>query len=91
MAASLSRPMLGVIVAIAITTTMDACGLSAFSALPLFPLMGIFWYLEGLSRPSVGFVWGDARSAPLVCCAGRQAKALHGSRRSRILVASAVE
>ena len=61
MAPGLSRPMLGVIVAIAITTTMDACGLSAFSALPLFPLMGIFWYLEGLSRPSVGFVWGRWR------------------------------
>jgi len=50
--------MLGVMVAIAITTAMDAGGYSAFSALPLFPLMGIFWYLEGLSRPSVGFVWG---------------------------------
>ncbi len=54
----LRRPMFGVIAAIAITTTMDAGGLSAFSALPLFPLMGVFWYLERLSRPSVGFVWG---------------------------------
>jgi len=58
MAAGLGRPILGVIVAIAITTIMDAAGLSAFSALPLFPLMGLFWYLERLSRRSVGFVWG---------------------------------
>lgn len=50
--------MLGVLVAIAVTTAMDASGLSAFSALPLFPLMGLFWYVERLSRPSVGFVWG---------------------------------
>jgi membrane protease YdiL (CAAX protease family) len=52
------RPILGVLVAIAITTTMDATGLSAFSALPLFPLMGILWYLDRLARPSMGFVWG---------------------------------
>jgi CAAX protease family protein len=52
------RPILGVLIAIAITTAMDANGLSAFSALPLFPLMGIFWYLERLSRRSAGFVWG---------------------------------
>lgn len=56
--ADLRRPLFGVLVAIAITTAMDASGLSAFSALPLFPLMGLFWYLERLSRPSVGFVWG---------------------------------
>jgi len=34
------RQVLGVMVAIAITTAMDAGGLSVFSALPLFPLMG---------------------------------------------------
>ena len=58
MATALRRPILGVLAAIAITTAMDAGGLSAFSALPLFPLMGVFWYFERLSRPSVGFVWG---------------------------------
>lgn len=54
----LSRPLVGVLVAIAVTTTMDATGLSAFSALPLLPLMALFWYLERLPRQSVGFRWG---------------------------------
>jgi len=58
MKSSLKWPILGVVVAIAITTAMDASGLSVFSALPLFPLAGLFWYLEKLSRRSVGFVWG---------------------------------
>lgn len=51
-------PILGVLVAIACTTTMDACGLSAFSALPLIPLVGLFWYLERHSRQAMGFIWG---------------------------------
>jgi hypothetical protein len=55
------RPILGVLAAIAITTTMDATGLSAFSALPLFPLLGLFWYLQRLSRVEVGFAWGQWR------------------------------
>ncbi len=58
MAPALRRPILGVLAAIAITTAMDAGGLAAFSALPLFPLMVLFWYLQRLSRPSVGFVRG---------------------------------
>ena len=57
MASSLRLPILGVLLAIAITTTMDATGLTVFSALPLLPLMGIFWSLERLSRKSVGFAW----------------------------------
>jgi len=40
---------------------MDASGLSAFSALPLLPLMGLFWYLERHSRQDIGFVWGRLR------------------------------
>jgi membrane protease YdiL (CAAX protease family) len=40
---------------------MDATGLSAFSALPLLPLMGLYWYLERMSRREMGFVWGQAR------------------------------
>jgi hypothetical protein len=44
--------------AIAITTTMDATGYSMFSALPLFPLAGLFWYLQKFSRQEVGLVWG---------------------------------
>ena len=35
---------------------MDATGLSDFSALPLCPLLFLFWYLGRLSRRSMGFV-----------------------------------
>ncbi|MGO9210031.1 MAG: hypothetical protein ACLPXM_00545 [Terriglobales bacterium] len=41
-ATALRGPILGVLAAIAVTTAMDANGLSAFSALPLFPLMALF-------------------------------------------------
>ena len=40
---------------------MDASGLSAFSALPLFPLMLLLWYLEKHSPQDMGFVWGRPR------------------------------
>jgi membrane protease YdiL (CAAX protease family) len=52
----------GVFVAIAITTTMDATGLSMFSALPLAPLAGIYWALQKFTRREIGLVWGDLRS-----------------------------
>lgn len=48
----------GVAAAIAITTTMDATGYSTFSALPLFPLAALFWYLQKFSRAEVGLTWG---------------------------------
>ena len=54
--------ILGVAVAIAITTTMDATGYAMFSALPLFPLAGLFWYLQKFSRREIGLVWGNLRS-----------------------------
>jgi CAAX protease family protein len=57
----LKWPVLGVALAIAVTTAMDTRGLAAFSALPLCPLMGILWYVERLSRPSVGLTWGRWR------------------------------
>ena len=55
---SLIRPALGVLAAIAITATMDATGYTAFSALPLCPLLVLFWYLDLLSRREAGFAWG---------------------------------
>jgi uncharacterized protein len=55
------RPLLGVAIAIAITATMDASGLSIFSALPLLPLMALFWWRERFSRQAMGFTWGRAR------------------------------
>ena len=51
-------PIVGILVAIAGTTLMDATGLSAFSALVLLPLMFLFWYLDGLSSSEMGFKWG---------------------------------
>lgn len=61
-------PVIGVIASIAITTAMDASGVSAFSALPLFPLMLLSWYLDGCSRAQIGFLrgrLGDYRLAVL--------------------------
>lgn len=53
-------PVLGVVAAIAITTTMDANGLLNFSALPLAALFGLFWYLQRIPRVEIGFVWARA-------------------------------
>ena len=52
----LSPAIIGTAIAIAITTTMDATGYSMFSALPLFPLAGLFWYLQRFSRQEIGLV-----------------------------------
>jgi membrane protease YdiL (CAAX protease family) len=59
--AALSMSIIGVLAAIAITATMDATGLSAFSALPLCPLMLLFWYRQHVSRRRMGFVCGQLR------------------------------
>lgn len=48
----------GVAAAFVITTTMDATGLSMFSALPLFPLAGLFWFLGKYSRAEFGLTLG---------------------------------
>jgi len=57
------RPaFLGVLVAIAITTAMDATGYTMLSALPLFPLAGLFWFLQKFSRPEIGLTWGNPRA-----------------------------
>lgn len=61
MVRSASLPLLGVLLAIVITATMDANSLLEYSALPLCPLMVLFWYLERHSRQSMGFVWGQPR------------------------------
>jgi hypothetical protein len=61
MASELKRPIIGALAAIVITTTMDANGLTDFSALPLCPLMLLCWYLERQPRPRMGFAWGRLR------------------------------
>ena len=55
---SWKRSVVGVLIAIAITTTMDANGLLEFSALPLAALLALFWFLDRCSRVEIGFVWG---------------------------------
>jgi len=55
-------PILGVVAAVAITSTMDATGTSAFSSLPLFPLLALFWYLQRFSAKDIGFTWGRAHA-----------------------------
>jgi len=57
--------VVGVVIAIAITTAMDATGYSMFSALPLIPLTGLFWFLQKFSRQEIGLVWGDLQTYAL--------------------------
>ena len=54
-------PLVGSVAAIAVTTVMDAQGLAAFSALPLFPLALLLWRWERFSRQAMGLTWGRAR------------------------------
>ncbi len=54
--------VVGVVIAIAITTAMDATGYSQLSALPLFPLAGLFWFLQKFSRKEIGLVWGNLQA-----------------------------
>ena len=61
MRTSLTPAILGVLVAIGITTTMDATGYTNFSALPLFPLALLFWAWQRLSRVEMGLTWGNLR------------------------------
>ena len=49
----------GFAVAVAITATMDATGLSMFSALPLLPLTVLFWALGKYSPHEMGLVVGS--------------------------------
>jgi membrane protease YdiL (CAAX protease family) len=61
MSRSLVAPLLGLLAAIAITTTLDATGYTAVSALALFPLLLFFWFIERMSRSEIGLTWGRAR------------------------------
>jgi len=53
--------ILGAAAAITITASMDATGYSVFSALPLFPLTALCWYLQRFSRAEMGLVPGRLR------------------------------
>jgi hypothetical protein len=54
MTKSLWLPVIGVLVAIAITSAMDATGYANFSALPLCPLMLLFWLVQRVPRRDIG-------------------------------------
>ena len=54
----LRTAVVAAILAIAITTAMDATGYTQFSALPLCPLFLCFWYGLRLSRREIGFQLG---------------------------------
>jgi membrane protease YdiL (CAAX protease family) len=58
MSRSLLIAVLGVLAAIAVTTTMDASGYAAASALALFPLFVFFWFVQRMSRAEIGLTWG---------------------------------
>jgi membrane protease YdiL (CAAX protease family) len=55
------RSALGVSVAIAVSAAMEANGLANYTALPLFPLMALFWTMDRMSRRDIGFAWGRSR------------------------------
>ena len=59
---SLRLAVVGVLVAIADTTAMDATGYTMFSALPLALIAGGFWAVQQFSRQEIGLVWGNRRS-----------------------------
>lgn len=62
-------PVIGTLVAIAATTTLDAVGASAYVANSmLLPLFLLFWYLQHLSRAEVGLAWGRGRDYVLAVC-----------------------
>ena len=48
-------------VAIGVTSAIDGSGLTAFSALPLFPLAGLLLFLSRLSPRRAGLRWGAGR------------------------------
>lgn len=56
--------VVGVLLAIAGTTVLDAVGFG-INVLPLVLLFFLFWYLQRLSRAEIGLVWGRWRDYPL--------------------------
>jgi uncharacterized protein len=55
----MKKILLAIILAIGITTAMDANGLSAFSALPLFLLMALLTWVSGYKIGELGFKKGN--------------------------------
>src|SRR5689334_11005940 len=53
----LAFSVIGVLLAIAGTTVLDAVGFG-LAVLPLIPLFFLFWYLQRLTRAEIGLTWG---------------------------------
>jgi len=54
-------PLLAVIVAVAITTTMDFTGYTNFSALPLLGIIILFWLIQRQSKDEIGLKFGQLK------------------------------
>ena len=54
-------PLLAVLIAVAITTTMDFTGYTNFSALPLLGIIIVFWLILKLSKKEFGLAFGQAK------------------------------
>ena len=55
-------PLLAVITAIAITAIMDFTGYFNFSALPLFGIIILFWFIQRQSRDEIGLKFGELKN-----------------------------
>lgn len=55
-------PLAASIVAIAVTTTMDLSGFTAFSALPLLGITLVFWLIQRQTRAEIGLALGSPAS-----------------------------
>ncbi len=53
--------ILGVVLAMGITTILDISGYAMVSALSLCPLFLLFWWWQGFSRSEIGFRWGRGK------------------------------
>jgi len=62
----MAKLLLGIALAIAITASLDASGLTQFSALPLIPLFILFALLDRLSRKELGLTLGRPADYGLV-------------------------
>lgn len=58
---SSTLPIIAVLLAIAITTTMDFTGYTVFSALPLLGIIVVFWLLLRLSKKEIGLKFGPLK------------------------------
>jgi membrane protease YdiL (CAAX protease family) len=58
---ALKLPLLAVLIAIAVTTTMDFTGFTMFSSLPLLAIIISFWLIQRLSKKEIGLTFGPLK------------------------------